>query len=230
MKKRILIIGGSSGIGLELARHYVSDGHTVCITGRHRPDLPDVQYQHWSISDDVACMTRDMDELIGDFPRVNTLIYAAGFCQRGHIDALDDVQLQTMSNVGLLAPMMLVQRLKHSLDTPLKVMLITSTSQFTARELEPAYCATKAGLGMLGACLVKDMAIGKVLVAAPAGTHTSFWRSSDQDCTDMLDASWVSEQIVELSSGAFKYKYAHILRQPARVEVIEQLDQDLKPV
>ncbi len=80
---------------------------------------------------------------------------------------------------------------------------------------------------MFGACLVRDMGIGKVLVAAPAGIDTAFWQGADADTSRMLDANWVSDQIVELSGGAFKYKYAKILRNPARVEIEECLDGDL---
>ena len=46
----------------------------------------------------------------------------------------------------------------------------------------------------------------------------------------MLDAKWVSDKIVELSGGAFTYKYAKILRDPARVEIQDTLDSQLKPI
>jgi len=135
-----------------------------------------------------------------------------------------------MVNVGLLAPMMMVQRLKRRSSFPLKVMLVTSSSQYTPREREPAYCSVKAGLGMLGACLVRDRGLGKVLVAAPSGMRTPFWDGTDEDTETMLDPKWVADQIVELSGGAFKYKSAKILRNPARVEVVECLDNDLKDI
>ena len=67
-----------------------------------------------------------MDDLLAAFPAVNMLIYAAGYLQRGHIDELEGAALSEMVNVGLLAPMMLVQRLKSQTAGPLKVMLITS--------------------------------------------------------------------------------------------------------
>ena len=232
MKKRILIVGGTSGLGLELARIYSQDGHTVCVTGRSAPELANIQFEALSITSDNATLQTDLDQLVSSFDRVNTLVYAAGFLQRGTIDTLSDAALQQMTNVGLLAPMLLVQRLKNRLDTPLKVMLITSSSQYTPRELEPAYCAVKAGLGMLGASLVRDSKIGKVLVAAPSGINTNFWSGETEsamtnDADKMLSAAWVAEQVVELSSGSFKYKYAKILRNPPRTEIQEVLDNQL---
>lgn len=230
MKKNILIVGGSSGVGRKLAEHYVGEGHSVCITGRKNPELAGARFHSFRVSDQSSDLTRDINQLVHEFPAVNTLIYAAGYLQKGHIDDLDDSALQTMVNIGLLAPMMLIQRLKASTSTPLKIMLITSSSQYTPRELEPAYCATKSGLGMLGASLVRDVDIGKVLVVAPSGINTPFWVGTDEDTSTMLDANWVADQIVSLSSGAFKYKYAKLLRTPARIETVVCMDNDFQPI
>ena len=230
MKKRILIIGGTSGVGLELAKYYATDGHTVCVTGSRRPNMEGIQFQELAIGDDAKQLMADVNRVLEGFGNVNTLVYSAGFLQRGHIDALSDSALQKMTNVGLLAPMLFAQRLKNKLDTPLKVMLITSSSQYTPRELEPAYCAVKSGLGMFGASLVRDMRIGKVLVVAPSGINSKFWSGTDEDTRSMLDPKWVAAQIVELSSGTFKFKYARILRNPARVEIQEILDAQLNRI
>ncbi len=224
MVKNILLVGGSSGIGLALARHYVAAGHRVCITGRSNPQLQNAQFFQLNITASSAALAADIDALATAFPGVQTLVYAAGFLQRGTIDHLADDALQTMVHVGLLAPMMLIARLKPLAPTPLKLMLLTSSSQYTPRGSEPAYTATKASLGMLGASLARDAGIGKVLVAAPSGTQSPFWRGTNEDISSMLDPAWVAQQIVDLSGGAFKYRYAKLLRQPARVEVVETLD------
>jgi short-subunit dehydrogenase len=230
MKKNILIVGGSSGVGLELARHYISEGHTVCVTGRTEPHLPDAQFFSLPITASTSDLTNGIDRLVGSCKGINTLVYAAGFLQRGAIDTLDDDALVTMTNVGLVAPMMLAARLKPIAPTPLKLMLITSSSGYTPRPLEPAYAATKAGLTMLGASLVRDRGIGKVLVVAPSGIQTTFWKNTGEDTSTMLDPRWTAQQIVDLSGGAFKYKYAKILRNPARVEVVETLDNDFNAI
>lgn len=182
------------------------------------------------MTDDPARLAVDIDRVLQGFAKINTLIYAVGFLQRGQIDTLADEDLGAMLNVGLLAPMMFVQRLKNNAPTPLKIMFVTSSSQFTARELEPAYCATKSGMGILGASLARDHGIGKVLVVAPSCISTPFWEGTGENTDAMLDEQWVSDQIVELSSGAFKYKYAKILREPARIEIVECLDDRLTQI
>lgn len=230
MKKSILIVGGTSGVGLHLAQHYVNEGHTVCITGRRDPGLTGALFHALPIGPSPQALTGEIDSLVSAFEGVQTLIYAAGFLQRGPIETLDDAALSTMTNVGLLVPAMLAARLKPLAPTPLKLMLITSSSQYTPRAQEPAYAATKAGLGMLGASLVRDPAIGKVLVVAPSGIQTPFWKGTSEDTSTMLDPAWVAGRIVDLSSGAFKYRYAKLLRNPARVEVVETLDNSFAPI
>jgi NAD(P)-dependent dehydrogenase (short-subunit alcohol dehydrogenase family) len=230
MKKNILIVGGSSGVGLELARHYVQEGHRVCAMGRTDPKLPGAQFHHLAITASADSLSGGIDSLVSAFQDVHTLVYAAGFLQRGLIDELSDEELLTMNNVGLVAPMMLAARLKPRAPTPLKLMLITSSSGYTPRPKEPAYSTTKAGLTMLGASLVRDPGIGKVLVAAPSGIRTGFWKNTSEDTSTMLDPVWTAGQIVALSGGPFKFKYAKILRDPARVEVVEHLDDQFNPI
>jgi short-subunit dehydrogenase len=176
-------------------------------------------------------ITQNADDLIkwingtlAKIEKINTLIYAAGYYQEGQIDKLNDDQILEMIKVGLTAPALLIQRLKNNPGKPLKIMLITSSSQYTPRELEPMYTAVKSGLAMLGASLSLDPSIGKVLVIAPSGMQTPFW-DDNKDTSEYLNPKWVAEQIVELSSGPFKYRYAKILRSPQRVEIVETRQQ-----
>ncbi len=222
MLKNILIIGGSSGLGLELAKMYTALGHTVIITGRTDPKIENLQFIFFTVSDDSKEVVAQIDTLVAALPPINTLIYAAGFYQSGRIDSASDKQMLEMINLNVTVPALLVNRLKNNPNKPLKVMLITSSSQYTPRELEPMYTATKAALGMFGNSLGLDSEIGKVLVVAPSGMKTPFWRKDmDKDVSGFLDPQWVAEQIIELSSGPFKYKYAKILKGPERVEIVE---------
>lgn len=222
MAKNILIVGGSSGLGLELAKQYLALGHTVHITGRQDPQVAGLAFHFFPIDAHTAELPARVEALVSQLPPMNTLIYAAGYYQEGRIDQLNPQDIIEMTNVGLLAPALLVQRLKNNPGCPLKIIFITSTSQFTPRELEPVYTAVKSGLGMLGSSLALDAALGKVVVVAPAGMKTAFW-SDDKDTSTMLDVEWVAKQILDLSGGPFKYRFAKIMRAPARVELVETL-------
>jgi short-subunit dehydrogenase involved in D-alanine esterification of teichoic acids len=224
VKKNILIVGGASGIGKALAAHYIAEGHTICITGRKDPRIERALFQPLITTCSEDQLATDIDRILGAFKNINTLIYADTHCQRGHIDTFSDEDLQTATNIGLLAPMMLVQRLKPRVTPPLKVMLITSTSQYTPREHDPVQCATMSGLAMFGASLVRDRGIGKVLVTALPDL------GAEDDTGAEPHTRWLADQIVELSSGAFKYKHARLLEHPAGAAILECLDNDLKPI
>ena len=79
MKKNILIVGGTSGVGKELATHYIQDGHNVCVTGRKDRKLAGALFQEFSIAGNSALLGADMDRILENFADVNTLIYAAGY-------------------------------------------------------------------------------------------------------------------------------------------------------
>jgi len=53
---------------------------------------------------------------------------------------------------------------------------------------------------------------------------TNFWNGTDKkehDTSLMLDPDWVAGAVEELRKGQFSYKFARILRGPARVEIQE---------
>ncbi|MCP4403348.1 MAG: SDR family oxidoreductase [bacterium] len=220
MLKNILIIGGTSGLGLELAKIYSTLGHTVSITGRKNPNIPNLKFHYLSVTENVDDLIKQINETLIKIETVNTLIYVAGYHQESQIDELHDNQILEMINVGSVAPALLIQRLKNNPGKPLKLMIITSSSQYTPRKLEPIYTMVKSGLGMLGASLSLDSKIGKVLVVAPSGMKTPFWDNT-KNTSEYLDPKWVAERIVELSSGPFKYRFAKILRSPQKVEIVE---------
>ena len=217
-KQTALIVGGSSGLGLELG-HLLSESHQVFVTGRRDPKQKDATFVPLELGG--GNLAENLDKLIGNLPNIDLLVYAAGFYQEGKIDELSDDDIRKMENVGLLAPVLLVQRIIKKQDSLAGLVAITSTSQWTPRLLESPYTAVKAGLAMFANSLSLDPRIGKVLVAGPAGMATRFWENNPRDTSKMLDPKWVAKQILELYEENFKYEFARIMRDPPRVEVVE---------
>lgn len=213
-----LIIGGSSGLGLALARKLTAE-YDVHVTGRRDPGDRFIQFISLDLSESDGLRER-VQEAVHHVWRVDLLIYAAGFYQEGTITELSTEQIHEMLNVGLVAAMYTAQEvlLAQKLGG---FIAITSTSQWTPRLLEPVYTAAKAGLGAFANSLSLDPRVGKTLVVGPAGMDTSFWSGTDKDTTGMLDPNWVAEQTLTLYDGDFSYKFAHILRGPERAEVKE---------
>ncbi len=57
MTKDILIIGGTSGLGLELAQIYADLGHHVTITGRADPKKANVKFLPFNIDADAQSLS-----------------------------------------------------------------------------------------------------------------------------------------------------------------------------
>lgn len=219
MQPNALIIGGSSGLGLELA-HLLSTAHNVIATGRRDPRNKRITFRQLDL-DAKPHFATDLDRFVADLPSIDLLIYAAGFYQEGTIGDVSDTDIVNMINLGLTAPAMLLQRLLKKQGRLSNFIAITSTSQWTPRRLEPVYTGVKAGLGMLANSVALDERIGKVLVAGPAGMSTRFWEHHPRDMSDLLDPKWVAKQVLEQYDGNFQYRFTQILRGPARVEVVE---------
>jgi short-subunit dehydrogenase len=124
---RILIIGGTSGIGWALAEHYLQAGHDVGITGRDITKINadackkyvQLQRYQFDVTDQAALISA-----IHDFsnPHIDLLIVSAGFYfnDRHHLMDEDTTQRMLQTNVTavalafeLAAEKMLLQKSGH---------------------------------------------------------------------------------------------------------------------
>ncbi len=218
MKKSVLIVGGSSGLGLEIGKLFMED-HFVIVSGRTDPKVQGLDFRYLELGG--VSLETDLNILANDLPKIDLYVYAAGFFQEGTISGLTDDDINKMNRVGLLAPAMLLQRILRKQGNLPGFIVITSTSQWTPRQLEPMYTAVKAGLGMLAESVALDEKVGKVLVVGPAGMQTRFWDQDGRDTSDMLEPEWVAARVMELWQGDFGYRFVRILRNPARVEIVK---------
>lgn len=220
----VLIIGGTSGLGFELAKQFKGKGWDVTVTGRSQK-TDAFHFYEFEIGLDAEDITMGVTGILYEIQDIllkdiDLLVYAAGFYQEGHIDNLDYDDICEMINVGLTAPAFLLSSILFTQKKLGGFIAITSTSQITPRELEPMYTAVKAGLGMLAHSVSLDERVGKVLVASPAGILTNFWKGAPRS-GELLDPTWAATQIIQLYGEHFRYQHALILREPPRIEVIK---------
>lgn len=217
-----LIIGGTSGLGLELAREFSSQSENeVFITGRHDPNVDFATYREFDLS--KANLAERIGAFVTELPPIKCLIYAAGYFQEGTVTDLSNEEIETMIDVGGRGLIYFTKSLLEKQNKLEEIITITSTSQWTPRKLEPIYNFAKAGAGHFSNGLAEDDRVGKVMVAGPAGMNTDFWEGVARDDLDqMLDPKWVAEQIMDNRQDDYEYKYIRILRGPARVEEMEK--------
>lgn len=215
-----LIVGGTSGLGLEIAKGQSEQEGDVYVTGRRELEEAGLHYEQFDLSE--PNLPARIGELVTKLPEINTLVYAAGYFQEGTVTDLSEEQIEEMIDVGgrgLIYFTRAVLEKQGQLD---ELVTITSTSQWTPRKLEPIYNFAKAGAAHFSNAMAEDGRVGKVLVAGPAGMNTGFWEGIERDDLDkMLDPSWVADEVLKLRDDDYKYRFAKIMRQPARVEVVE---------
>ncbi len=215
-----LVVGGTSGLGLEIAKELHSAGGEVYVTGRRELDEPGLNYEKFDLA--APDLPQRVGELVMRLPEISTLVYAAGYFQEGRVTDLSEQQIEEMIDVGGRGLIYFVKALLDKQGSLDELVTITSTSQWTPRKLEPIYNFAKAGAAHFSNSVAEDGRVGKVLVAGPAGMNTAFWDGIERDDLDkMLDPAWVANEVIKLRQDDYKYRFAKIMRQPARVEIVE---------
>lgn len=215
-----LIVGGTSGLGLELAKELRTIDQEIFVTGRRKFNQPGINYQRLDLN--TQDLPGKINDLILELPKIDTLIYAAGYFQSGRITQLSEQDIEEMINVGGRGLIYFVRAILKKQDSLEELITITSTSQWTPRKLEPVYNFVKAGSAHFSNSIAEDGRVKKVLTVGPGEMNTSFWNGkSGVDLKDMLDPRWVAKEIIRMKQDDFKHQVARVTHNPAKVKVIE---------
>ena len=185
--KTILITGGSSGIGLELARQLLKAGNTVLITGRDPNRLARAQaalsgvHIYQSDASDPAQIRALCREVSARFPKLDVLINNAGVMRNINLNQVSDPDaLLSEITIGLNGPILMSQHFLSLLRNQPEALIVNVSSglAFIPFTIAPIYSAAKAGLHAYTKCLrtqLKKTSI-KVVELMPPGTETPLFR------------------------------------------------------
>lgn len=190
--KRVLITGGSSGIGLALAQAMLAKGARVAISGR-RPDvvaeavrsLQTGSAEIHGVAADVATAegrAATLDQALAALGGLDVLVNNAGGVRAGRLEHTDEAELLAMIEVGLTAPILLTRAalpmLRKSGDA--MVVNVSSGIALVGAPFYATYAAVKAGLAHFGEALRRELK-GEgihVLTVYPGGTDTPMMKSN----------------------------------------------------
>lgn len=177
--KRVLITGGSRGIGKAIADLFCERGWEVLAPTRKEMNLSDGQ----SISDYCSALDGSIDAIINN----------AGINNIATLDRLDEELFGEMLQVNLKAPVQIVRCLqdKLKLNTIAHVVNVSSIWGFVSKEGRLGYAAAKTGI--IGATRTMALELGRdnVLVNAVAPGFVN---------TELTKQNNTPEQISEIES------------------------------
>lgn len=213
---KTLIVGGSKGLGKELACrfHYASD--VVHVASRSPLGQNGVTDHTFDATADTAA--DDIDRILGEIGAVDRFFYLAGAADGGLLDEFSPDAIGRSITVNFTAAVLWLRALLFRQGSLEQCVLVTSTSATTPRGREPVYSAAKAGLRMLGRSLAQDERVKSVCIIAPAGMDTTFWAPHRR--LNFLDPSWVADEAFQVIIGRKPFREVKILRDPPRVEEV----------
>ena len=190
--KRVLITGGSSGIGLATAQALVRKGAKIAITGR-RQDLLAAAIGRLgaegrsvdSIAADLATRqgrVRTLTRAIEILGGLDVLINNAGGVRAGRLERTSEADILAMIEIDLVAPILLTRAALPALRASGDAMIVNVASgiALVGAPFYATYAGVKAGLARFGEALRRELK-GEgihVLTAFPGGTDTPMMKSN----------------------------------------------------
>ena len=218
-KNTILITGGASGIGFELAKQLQQRGNTILITGRDQAKLakakkllPQIHTFQSDVSDAKA-ITQLFERVTKDFPELNILINNAGIMRTINVHeeggGLEDITREIETNLS--GPVRMVKQFLPHLKkkAAAAVVNVSSGLAFVPLPMSPVYCATKAGLHSFTLSLrvqLKKTAV-KVFELAPPATQTELLDATDPEDMKGVAIMNVTDMVAEAIKGMEKDQF-----------------------
>ena len=151
--KRALITGGTTGIGLETARLFLSEGARLAITGRNPATLEAARKELGaevliipSDASDVAAQKTVAETLRQAFGALDVLFLNAGIAKLGPVEQWDERAFDHSFATNVKGPFFLIQALLPIFANPASIVLNTSVNAHIGMPNTSVYGATKAAL------------------------------------------------------------------------------------
>lgn len=206
----ILIAGGTSGIGLELARRFHAAGNKVIVAGRRRDRLDaiaerdGIEGELLDITDEASIQSL-FTTVTAKHPELNAIIAMAGIMTAEQVldpDSLDIAERTIATN--LLGPIRLVHAFAPFLagQPDAAILTVTSGLAYVPLAATPTYSATKAAMHSFTESLreqLRGTSVQVIEIAPPLVRTGLMGESTDNDNAMPLD-EFISEVMALLES------------------------------
>jgi 2-C-methyl-D-erythritol 4-phosphate cytidylyltransferase len=195
----VIVFGGGSGIGAEVAQQLEAVGATVVRHSRSQTGV--FVEQRESVRSALA-------EAAERFGRIDHVVLTAGVLSIGELVGLTDHQLQHDVGVNLMGPLIVAQEAHQYLAASKGSLLFYSSSSFTrGRAMYTVYSATKAAVVNLTQALADEWASDGIRVncVSPSRTATpmrtrAFGAEDERSLVQSSAVAQVSLQVLSSDS------------------------------
>ncbi|MEK7116055.1 MAG: SDR family NAD(P)-dependent oxidoreductase [Patescibacteria group bacterium] len=229
MSESALFLGGTKGLGLELARLAIGEGISATIAGRTAADCSLVRERKAKgVSIDLG--SSDPSSLSIAYGAYDLLVWTAGVHAQGSfISSLPQTDFWRVCRTHLEGPIDVLTRIFSAnclQKRPCHLVVVGSTSSYRTRDDEALYGALKAAKAHLarnlGRELPREIPGSKVLLANPGGMATPFWEGREEKAVGFMDPAVVARVLwAEVRRQESSFLEIQILRQPDRSPKVE---------
>jgi NAD(P)-dependent dehydrogenase (short-subunit alcohol dehydrogenase family) len=171
--KKVVIIGGTSGMGLATAKMLLDGGARVLVTGRSQEGLDSAQKELGNevivVASDARSLT-DLDALASQvkaqFDTLDLLFVNAGFSIPTPLDNVTEAIYDEMFNLNSKGPFFAVQKFAPLINRGGAVVLTTSVANVKGLPGQSTYGAAKAALRSFARTLATELAPREIRVNA----------------------------------------------------------------
>ena len=215
----ILITGGSSGIGFEMAKEFLKKKNKVIITGRNERKLQKVKEK----LDGVVTIKSDISnpdyikelyqQVAKEFPDLNILINNAGVMSTINLqdhklsaaDLTKEIDINFKGTIWMndaFLPLLKGQKISATVT-------VSSGLAFVPLPISPVYCATKAALHSYTLSLREQLRNTnvKVFELAPPATETELLADFNEEDMKGISSMTVQAMVSNFIKGFSKDKY-----------------------
>jgi 3-oxoacyl-[acyl-carrier protein] reductase len=201
---KVLVTGGSSGIGKATAQLLIQAGAQVVINGRTKSKLDEAANELGAIAiagdvGDEADAKRIVKEAIEAMDGLNVLVNNAGYGMFSELVDLEKEDFESVLNTNVLGAMMMAREsAKHFIDEAYgNIINVSSTAGTKGFAGGTAYCASKFALGAMTECWRSELRQHNVRVMQinPSEVQTHFAENAGMGKREFNETKLVAEDI-----------------------------------
>ena len=176
MSKNVLVIAGSSQIGLEAVKLLLKSGFNVYLTSRSTVDLEHEHLYKYSLD---VCSNDSFDELFNKISslKFRAIVNNAGCVVATPVEFLDESELHRQLDVNLFGLLRVIKKFAQLLDENGRIINISSMASYGVYPFLSPYCLSKAAADVLLRAFSNETGI-KYVSIRPGAIKTKFWTDS----------------------------------------------------